>query len=117
MSHRKLGSTKNINGKITAEICLEGNRTYLGQFETEEEARIKINDVVWDNLKYQTEIYGLDINDSILYMGKYFVFKTGHIFNIRGKLMSVSINGQGREVVHLNGKTYYLRNIIKELFS
>ena len=52
MSYRKLGSTKNINGKITAEICLEGNRTYLGQFETEEEARIKINDVVLDNLKF-----------------------------------------------------------------
>ena len=74
------------NGKsFNAWVCSKGTSRHLGVFTTTEEAENAVYEFMARRLKVSVREYGLNIDDGVVYMNDYIIFRNGMIFTMSGR--------------------------------
>lgn len=88
----------------------------LGTYKTEIEAIKAVNEYREKRFKECVEIYGLDVNDGVIYENNYIVFPSGDIFNIHGIKLKPAIDRHGYLHGNVNGRNVLWHIIIATCF-
>jgi hypothetical protein len=89
---------------------------YLGTHKTTYEAEEAVFNYRANRLISAVEQYGLNIDDSVVFMNKYLAFPSGEIFNLHGALMHGCIDRNGYIHSLFNGRNLQHHRIIASLF-
>lgn len=89
---------------------------YLGNHISYEDAEDAVFEYRAGRLVNNLNEYGLDVNDSVVFMNRYLAFSNGMIFNLHGIRMRGSINRDGYAQCVFNGKTIQIHRIIATAF-
>lgn len=93
-----------------------GHTISLGTYETETEAKNVVIKYRIKKLLSSIERYGLNIDDSAVFMDRYLAFPNGMIFNIYGDIMHSAIDRNGYEHGIFNNRNVQYHRIIASLF-
>lgn len=103
-------------GKYNVRIYDNGKRTYLGSYDTEEEAMTIYHKACRDKLVRSIESYGHCIDDGVIYEKYYVVFDNGDIFSITGRKIIPVMNKHGYLRCHINDGEESIHTIVARCF-
>lgn len=110
------GYRKTANGRYETYASVRSKTINLGTYDNEIDAENAVFDYRVLRLVNGIEEYGLDIDESIVFMNRYLAFKEGLIFNLFGERMIGAVDRCGYRHIILNNKNVNVHRIIATLF-
>lgn len=107
---------KTANGRYETFASIRSKTISLGTYDSVLDAENAVFDYRVLRLINGVEEYGLDIDDSVVFMSRYLAFKEGLIFNLFGERMIGAVDRCGYRHVILNSKNVNIHRIIATLF-
>lgn len=103
-------------GGFEAFVSDHSRTVFLGTHSTIENARDAVLNYRIDRLITAVERYGLNIDESKVFMNKYLAFENGMIFNLHGELMQGGVDRCGYIHGLLDNRNMYHHRVIATLF-
>lgn len=110
------GYRKTRSGKYEAFISERSKTIFFGTYDTIAEAKEQIFNYRIDRLIRGVEVYGLNIDDGVVFMDNYIAFREGLIFNLYGERMIGTIDRNGYRHGIFNRRNVSFHRIIATLF-
>lgn len=113
---RAKGYRQTANGRYEAFVSDKGRTVCLGTYDTVEEAKNAVFYYRANRLISEIEKYGLNIDESKVFEGRYLAFRNGMIFNLYGERMVGGVDRGGYRHGLFNGRNRDHHKIIAECF-
>lgn len=110
------GYRKTKNGRYETFASVRSKTISLGTYDTIMEAKDAVFNYRAKRLIDGVEAYGLNIDDSVVFMDRYIAFAQGLIFNLYGERMIGAMDRCGYHHIIVNGRNVNVHRIIATLF-